>query len=138
MARWQFKSFRARLLVFLLSLVILVLSAVYFAVDLANTNNARRIILDSLNVSANTFHREIDSRSKHLIQATRMLSGDYAFKKVFFTQHLETMASALENHRRRINADVIMVADLKGKILSTVMERNKKEATTAHGLSAAI
>lgn len=138
MARWQFKSFRARLLVFLLSLVTLVLSAVYFAVDLANTNNARRIILDSLNVSANTFHREIDSRSKHLIQATRMLSGDYAFKKVFFTQHLETMASALENHRRRINADVIMVADLKGKILSTVMERNKKEATTGFSLDTII
>lgn len=129
MANWQFKSFRARLLVFLLSLVILVLSAVYFAVDLANTNNARRIILDSLNVSANTFHREIDSRSKHLIQATRMLSGDYAFKQVFFSQDVKTIASALENHRRRIDAEVIMVTDLKGKIISSTIEQNPVDAT---------
>jgi adenylate cyclase len=110
-------------------LVILVLSAVYFAVDLANTNNARRIILDSLNVSANTFHREIDSRSKHLIQTTGMLSGDYAFKQVFFSQDVKTIASALENHRRRINADVIMVTDLRGKILSSTIKQNTVEAT---------
>lgn len=133
-ARWQFKSFRVRLLIFLLSLVILVLSAVYFAVDLANTNNARRIILDSLNVSANTFHREIDSRSKHLIQATRMLSGDYAFKQVFFSQDIKTIASALENHRRRINADVMMVTDLKGKVLSTTLGKKTREAMTGFSL----
>lgn len=138
MPGWQFSSFRIRLLVLLLCLVTLVLSAVFFAVDLANTNNSQRIIRESLNVSANSFNREIASRSAHLIEATRMLSGDFAFKKVFFSNDVPTIISALVNHRRRINADVMMVADLKGNIIANTMKRAERGDADSFSLDALI
>lgn len=135
---WQFATFRLRLLCFLLALISFLLIAVYLAVDIANSNNARRIINDALDISANTLLRQIEIRSQHLIESTRLLSGDFAFKQAYFSRDMNTTESALENHRRRIGADIMMVANLQGDIMASTLPLESENTSTSNAHHALI
>ena len=110
----RFRSFRSRILVFFLGLIVLVQAGVLVTVDLANALNARRLIDEALEVTARQFARQIATRSHELGVAARLLSGDFAFKQVLATRDAETIRSALANHQLRIGADAMAVTSVDG------------------------
>ncbi|MDP6406597.1 MAG: hypothetical protein QF797_15485, partial [Alphaproteobacteria bacterium] len=73
---FRFRSFRTRLTVFFVGLLLLVQGAAFVAVDLANSRNARRQINAELEVDARVFDRLLASRTAQSTQAARLLSGD--------------------------------------------------------------
>lgn len=118
----KFRTFRGRILFFLLGLVALVQGGVLLAVDLANALNARRIIDQALEVTAHQFQTRIEDRSRQLTVAARLLSGDFAFKKVFATHDSPTIRSALENQRLRIGADALVLISVDdGRVISDTL-----------------
>lgn len=80
---------------------------------------AIRSIEEDLLTGRNVFARAIDQRLEHLLHGAELLSGDFAFKQAFFeaADDRETLLSALVNHRDRIGAHNILLADLDGRLV---------------------
>jgi adenylate cyclase len=117
--RFQFKSFRSRILTFFLGLLLLIQFISLYLVDVANTRNADALIGEALVTTVQAFHNRIAGRNEALILAGNLLSGDFAFKTAFGTGSPRTIESALQNHRRRIGADLMLLLDLDGNYIST-------------------
>jgi adenylate cyclase len=107
----QFQHFQTRLLVYLLLPLLLVLGAIYFAVDRANTANANAIIKRDLETGVTNFNAAINDRNENLAIASDALTGDYAFRQAYNTDRL-TLLSAINNLLGRIaSADFIAMVD---------------------------
>lgn len=115
-SRLHFRSFRSRLLTFIVGLLVLVLGAVLLAVDAANEREARRHIDEALDLTANAFRRSLADRERILLEKARLLSSDFAFKEASVTGDHATLLSAVENHQERVAADVMMLLDLSGAV----------------------
>jgi len=118
---FRFKYFRTRLLVFLVSLLGAVLGAVFFSVNQANISNARLHLEETLQITAKTFAKSLKDREQILTEKVRLLSGDFAFKSAFATHDPETIKSALENHRQRVGANIMMLLAMDGEIIADTM-----------------
>lgn len=124
MTTWKLKSFQSRILLFFFTIFFVVLVITNILVWMANARNAHEIITDDLQTASNIFQRLMETRRNRLADAARLLSGDYAFKTVFATDDRGTILSALENHRRRINADVMMLVSSENKLLVSTNPRD--------------
>src|SRR2546430_9586093 len=114
----HFRSFRSRLVVVFLGLFALIQATGYFAVSAFVRASARHTVEDELRLASTLFARQLDVRTQQLVTATRLLSGDFALKTAVATSDHATTASVLENHRRRVDADVLMLAALDGQIVA--------------------
>jgi len=123
----QFSSFTSRILFYILCPLIIVQSATLFAIDFTNDQNAQTQISEDLAVAARVFDTLIENRQQRLIQAARLLAGDFAFKTAFSSQDAATIRSALRNHQTRINADAIMLFDLDGELIAAANNHNSIE-----------
>lgn len=119
--KFHFHSFRARLLAFVLGLVVVIQAAVLLAVNQASVNEARKNIDEALELTANAFNRSLDAREQILRDKARLLSADFAFKEAAATGDHATLLSALENHRDRIQADVMMLLDFSNRVLADTL-----------------
>ena len=123
----RFRSFRTRLLIFVLGLLLLVQAAVFAAVTTANVRNARQHVDEALALTAAAFDRSLAVRERILLEKARLLSSDFAFKEVCAAGDVATLLSALENHRDRVGASVMMVVSMDGRIEADTLHRE------AHG-----
>ena len=114
----HFRSFRSRLVVVFLGLFALIQATGYVAVSAFVRASARHTVEDELRLASTLFARQLDVRTQQLVTATRLLSGDFALKTAVATSDHATTASVLENHRRRVDADVLMLAALDGQIVA--------------------
>jgi adenylate cyclase len=110
--RLGFRRFRTRLLVFVLGLVVGVQGAVLLATNRANVGEARRHVDAALEHTADAFGRRLAQRADTLTEKVRLLSSDFAFKQAVATGEAATVRSALENHRDRVDADVMMLVTM--------------------------
>ena len=85
-----------------------------YMIDVANTQNARLLVGDALQTSMHAFRHRISTKNNSLIQAGSLLSADFAFKTAWASGNRSTIRSALENQRRRIGADIVILLSLEG------------------------
>ena len=116
-------SFRTQLLLLIIGLFSVVLVAVFFAVNQANESNARRHLEETLNITAIAFQRSLSARNRILLDKARLLSGDFAFKEAVATKDHNTILSVLDNHRLRVKASVMMLAELDGQLLANTLDQ---------------
>src|SRR5262245_52219393 len=79
---------------------------------------ARETVAEELRLASALFKEQLDIRSRQLVTATRLLSGDFALKTAAATSDHATTASVLDNHRRRADADLLWLASLDGAVLA--------------------
>ncbi len=116
-----FKHLRTRILVFVLGLLSAVLGSFYFAVNTANVSNARAHIEEALELTVSALERSLEDREQNLFHNVRLLSGDYAFKTAFATSEHQTILSALDNHRVRVGADVMLLVSFDDEIIADTL-----------------
>jgi len=116
--QFQFQTLRSRILTFFLGLLIIVLTAIFLAVNTVSVKSARLQIDDALEVTAGVFKRLITERNQRLLEAARLLSSDFAFKSAYATYDRNTILSALDNHRTRIQADTMMLVSIDSIVLA--------------------
>jgi len=109
----RFRSFRSRVVFFVLGLLALVQVAVFLTVDVTNARHARQQIADALEGGVRTFRRLVDARSAQLDASVRILAGDFAFKTALATRDVPTIQSVLQNHGSRVDADVMLLVSLE-------------------------
>lgn len=61
----------------------------------------------------------LDAQADLLTTAARVLTADFGFRQAVATRDAETIASALDNHGQRINADIMLLLDLEGDLLAS-------------------
>jgi signal transduction histidine kinase/ActR/RegA family two-component response regulator len=127
----RFPSFRARILAFLLSLLLLVQLVAFIIVDAANTRNARQQVVDAVLAGGRIFDRLMASRTQQLADAARLLSGDFAFKMAYSTSDAGTVLSALQNHQARISADVMLLVSPDNLVIANTLHPRARQTRFA-------
>jgi adenylate cyclase len=118
MALIRFRSFRSRLVVVFLGLFLLIQAIGYLAVAAFVRASARQHVEDELRLASTLFARQLDDRTRQLVAATRLLAGDFALKTAVATADHATTASVLENHRRRVDSELLVLASLDGAVVA--------------------
>jgi adenylate cyclase len=126
----RFQSFRARILVFVAGLLVLVQAAVLLAVQAASLREARRSIDEALELTAGAFQHSLEERRKILLDKALLLSSDFAFKAATATLDQATILSALENHRARVGADLMLLLELSGEVIADTRDAARAGAAS--------
>ena len=113
-----FRGFRARLVLVFVGLFALIQATSLAAVTVWVRADARDHVRDELRLTSALFTRHLEARGEQLLAATRLLAGDFALKTTAATADHATTRSVLENHRRRIGADVLMLVSLEGSVVA--------------------
>jgi adenylate cyclase len=116
--KMRFRSFRSRLVVVFLGLFVVIQATGYVVVGAFVRASARHTVEEELRLASTLFARQLEVRSQQLVAATRLLSGDFALKTAVATADHATTASVLDNHRRRVEADILMLASLDGGVVA--------------------
>ena len=111
------RSFRNRLLVLIIGLVIAAQTVTLLAV-LGRTQSAvRSRANEQLNAGAAVARRFLDYRATQLANAVGVLAADFGLREAVASGDKATIMSAARNHARRIGADLLLVLDVDGKVM---------------------
>lgn len=72
-----------------------------------------------LNTAENVINQYLAAKGSLLETAARVLTADFGFKQAVATRDNATIESVLFNHGQRINADLMVLTDIHGGIMST-------------------
>jgi diguanylate cyclase (GGDEF)-like protein len=112
------RSFRNRLLVLIIGLVIAAQTVTLLAV-LGRTQSAvRSRANEQLNAGAAVAKQLLDYRATQLANAVGVLAADFGLREAVASGDRATILSAARNHSRRIGADLLLVLDVDGKVMA--------------------
>ena len=114
-------SFQARIASVLILLLLVVVGALYFAVQAATTASIRTQAREQLDVGTGVFGQLLDVHARQLRDAVQVLTRDFGFREAVASGDEATIRSALFNHGARINAGVVMMFDMDGKLSASTL-----------------
>ncbi|MEN1831640.1 EAL domain-containing protein [Pseudomonas lijiangensis] len=121
-------SFQARIACVLIAMLLIVVSAVYFAVKIATGDAVRTQAQAQLEVGSRVFERLIELRGKRLRDTVQLLSADFGFRDAVASEDSSTIRSVLLNHGARINASDMFLLGMDGTVISST-ESNVPEGS---------
>jgi len=114
----RFKSLRARIAFVVVLLMLAAQAAAYIVISSVIERNAVSNAQDQLAVAERVFRQVLRSNGEKLTQAATVVAADFGFREAVATHHESTVVSALKNHGDRIDADLVILADLDGKLIA--------------------
>lgn len=123
------RSLQTRIVIFFVLLLCMLQGVAFVLISAANERIAKSQIAQDLTVGERVFRRLLDQNSQQLAQAAAVLAADFAFRDAIATRDAGTIASALGNHGRRINANVAMLADLDKEMIADTLHAISADAT---------
>jgi diguanylate cyclase len=113
------RSFRKRLLVLIIGLVI-VTQTVTLAAVLASTRRAVETRSAAQLRSGGALAENLISfRAGQLANGVAVLAADFGFREAVASGHVPTILSAARNNAQRIGADLVLVVDTHGQVLAS-------------------
>ena len=109
-------SFQGRIASVLVLLLLVVIAALYVAVQTATNAAVRAQAREQLEVGSLVFQQLLEVRGRQLHDAVQVLVADFGFKDAVASGDSDTIRSALANHGARINAGAVMMLDLDGSL----------------------
>ncbi|MDO6425893.1 EAL domain-containing protein [Thalassotalea sp. 1_MG-2023] len=116
LTKYRFKTQITWLSTGLILLTVLALTASYW---LRIADYAEQQIKQQFNFAENVLNQNLVTQEKMLITAASVLAADFGFKQAVASQDKNTINSVLLNHGERINADLMMLLDLEGSLITT-------------------
>jgi diguanylate cyclase (GGDEF)-like protein len=110
------RTFQARLLYLIIAVLVLLETGTLVSVHYAGQQTLRRSLTDELRVGARVLDRILETRARQLSDSLSVLARDFPFREAVASTDLPTITSVLENHGRRIDADVVALIDLDGNV----------------------
>jgi len=110
------RSLQTRILSLFVLLTVVVQAGGFVLINTVGIAAARKTASEELNAGALVFTRVLEQETHRLVQGARLLSSDYAFREVIGTGDAETINSALANHGKRIDADVMMLIGMDQRV----------------------
>ena len=115
----SFRSFRTRLLVFLLGLLLPVLAGIYYYVNQNNRSYTDETINSYLESGAEVFDFTRQQQSQTLLSILASLTWDFGFRTAYGTRDPATLFDASLNvlDRSLGSVEMLMITDLQGQVL---------------------
>ena len=110
------RTFQARLLYLIIAVLVLLEAGTLVSVHYAGQQTLRRSVADELRVGARVLDRVLETRAGQRSDSSRLLVRDFPFREAVASADLRTVVSVLENHGKRINADVVVLVGLDGTV----------------------
>ena len=109
---FHFRKLQTSILVYFSILLIFVLLVLIALINYNLSTSARAEIEKTIIAGSNLFNFLSDEYRQRLTEQTHILASDFAFRQAIATADTKTIASVLDNHRIRLNADIMIVADI--------------------------
>ena len=113
-----FDRLQTRILGLFVLLMIVVQVGGIVLINAVGVSAARKVIGEELVRGARVFDRLKQQDSERLVQGVRLLSSDYAFREAIAGGDGGTIASVLWTYGKRIDADIMMLAGLDGRVVA--------------------
>lgn len=110
--RWQITLLGVSLVILTVSCLLGV--SIWKSITAHNEQITQRIIS-----AENVLIEYLKTKEDLLLTASKVLTADFGFKQAVATRDKATISSVLENHSSRINASLMILSDLNGKIISS-------------------
>lgn len=114
----MFKRFQTKLTVLYAGVFGAGLVVVALLVTGAVSTAAEKGVRDALTASAGVFDRVFALREGQMRDGAELLARDYGFREALGTGDRDTVASALDNLRRRLEADAAFMVDVSGDVVA--------------------
>ncbi len=121
-------SLQARMVVFFVILLVSAQAVLVLLVNASGERIAKSRIAQELMVGERVFRRLIDQSNRRLGDAARILAADFGFRSAIATRDYGTILSVLGNHGDRIEANVVMLADLDRVLLADTLHPDRHSA----------
>ena len=110
-------SFRKRLLVLIIGLVIVTQTVTLAAVLLSTRRAVEARAAEQMRYGGTLAEHLIDFRAGQLANAVAVLAGDFGFREAVASGHTPTILSAAGNNAQRIGADIVLLLDTRGRVV---------------------
>lgn len=117
-------SFKSRITILSTSLIILTVVVLTTSFWLRIANYATSQTERQLVIAENVLTQYLLSKEQALITAASVLTADFGFKQAVATNDKKTIDSALGNHGKRIDADLMILLNTKGELLTSSTNNN--------------
>ncbi|CAM4081156.1 bifunctional diguanylate cyclase/phosphodiesterase [Pseudoalteromonas byunsanensis] len=111
-------SLKHRIILLCVGLVLLttVTSLVSFWWSTSHFNESQ--VQQDIEVGQNVYQQYLKAKERLLVTAATVLTADFGFKQAVATRDADTISSVLFNHSQRIDADLMLLFDTRGKLIS--------------------
>jgi len=117
----RLNSLTSRMVVFFSLLLAIVLIIVFILVTRSSYQVARQQNNQELATGERVFRQLLVQNQQQLTQAASVLAADFGFRNAVTSNDLDTILSALDNHGRRIQASLMMLVSLDGKLIASTL-----------------
>jgi diguanylate cyclase (GGDEF)-like protein len=128
------RSFRKRLLVLIIGLAVLTQTVTLFAVLASTARDVRARGAEQLSAAGSFVDQLIRYRGEQLASAVAVLAEDFGFREAVASGDGPTMLSAAGNNARRIGADLVLLMDMRGRVLASSAPADARVGTAVGGL----
>lgn len=122
-------SLRNRIIILCVSLVLLTTLVSLLSFWWSTSKFQEQKVNQDISVAQNVYKQYLNSKENLLLTAAEVLTSDFGFKQAVATRDAATISSVLSNHSQRINADLMLLLDLSGQLITT---NNNKDKFTAN------
>jgi diguanylate cyclase (GGDEF)-like protein len=129
-------SFRNRLLVLIIGLVIVTQTVTLAAVLLSTRRTVEARAAEQLRAGGTLAEHLIGFRAGQLANGVALLATDFGFREAVASGHVPTILSAARNHAQRIGADMVLVLDTHGHVLASTAAASDDAGGSLAGLLA--
>lgn len=119
---------RKKILLSFLSLFVVSSVLTISAVLLATNDSVAEQAQEKLVVGRKVFDQLLEMRANQLFESAEVLTSDFGFKAAVLDKDESTITSVLDNHGARIDADVMMLASLDGRLIASTSNRSQLSA----------
>jgi diguanylate cyclase (GGDEF)-like protein len=128
-------SFRKRLLVLIIGLVIVTQTVTLAAVLASTRGTVKARAAEQLSQGATLALQLTRFRAGQLANGVAVTAGDFGFREAVASGDPQTVLSAARNNARRIGADMVMVLDTRGKVLASTVPADADAAASVQRLT---
>jgi diguanylate cyclase (GGDEF)-like protein len=125
-------SFRKRLLVLIIGLVIVTQTVTLAAVLASTAHNVEARAAEQLRSGGSFVQQLVRFRAGQLANGVGVLAADFGFREAVASGDVPTILSAARNNAQRIGADIVLLLDTQGKLLAST----SPEVANGHALVA--
>lgn len=112
-------SIRQQIVLLLVGLVLITTIVIQVTSWWSASNFNNQQIRQQIQNAINILTEYTRTREELLVTASNVLTADFGFKSAVATADKPTLRSMLENHGRRINADVMLLTSLEGELIAS-------------------
>ena len=127
-------SFRKRLLVLIIGLVIVTQTVTLAAVLASTRRNVEARSWEQLRSGAALAEQLVRFRAGQLANGVAVLAADFGFREAVASGHVPTILSAASNNAQRIGADLVLVLDTRGQVLASTAPGSAAAGASLAGL----